>query len=279
MTRRRSTAGVLIGLTLLGLGCVAKPEFTGRVTVLTYDADDQAYLTSDMASLIRKANADVVCVQEARDGWCRDFKRQFREEYPESLFAKQGIINFDIMSQPAFFSKYALHPVQYVRPLEKGWTRSWIVEADTPAGPVQIANVVLESVTGGLTGRGAGFFGFPKVHEREVDGILDKLPADAPTMIVGNFNGNATDPGVQRARERGFSDALTQFDSTTPTWRGTNFGASVSGQRDHILCSSHFEPVSACVLSTDKSGHSPVLVELKLVEFPTTAPVVASREQ
>lgn len=234
------------------LCCTAKPEFTGRVTVLTYDADDPTYLTGELSSIIRLANADVVCVQEARGEWCREFRRQFREEYPETLFVNTWL-DFGFGKQPAFFSKYALRAVQYVPPVENGSSNSWIVEADTPAGPVQIANVRLSGVA------------------QEMDAVLNALKPGVPTIIAGEFN-SQRDAAVGRAVEKGFIDTLPRFDAKTPTWRVRQLVLVARAQRDHILCTSHFEPVSARVLSTDKSDHSPVVAELKLAESATSKP-------
>ncbi len=247
MNRRFQLPNAFLVSVMTALACTAKPEFTGRVTVLTYDADDPTYLTGEISSVIRQANADVVCVQEARSAWCREFRRQFREEYPQKLFVNKWL-DFGFGKQPAFFSKYALRAVQYVPSVENGSPNSWIVEADTPAGPVQIANVRLS---------GAAL---------EMDAVLTAMKPDVPTIIAGEFN-SQRDAAVGRAVEKGYIDALPRFDAKTPTWRVRQLLVHVAReQRDHILCSSHFEPVSACVLSTDKSDHSPVVAELKLTE-------------
>lgn len=259
--KRRIPLFIVVCITALaGMGCVAKPEFTGRVKVLTYDADDPEYLTPDIASLIREADADVVCVQEARRNWCREFSQQFRKEYPEQLFDDFWLdlnFGFGYSKQPAFFSKYELRVIQYVPPVEKGWSNSWIVEAQTPAGPVRFANVRMGMLPG------------------EVDAVLDVMKPQAPSIIAGEFLRENRNYAIRRANSMGYIDVLPRFDDKTPTWRVRQMLVHVAReQRDRILCSSHFEPVSARVLSTDKSDHSPVVAELKLVE---SAPRVAPR--
>ena len=254
MNRRNLTLFALVAVTIPSLGCIAKPEFTGRVTVLTYDADDPEYLTPEIASLIREADADVVCVQEARIEWCREFKRQFKDQYRARLFDDR-FLSFHFTKHLAIFSKYSLRSIKSYPPLDDDSSAvCWIVEAETPAGPVQIANVRLMG------------------QQAEMDATLAAMKPQSPSIITGEFSGDRKDSAIQRAERSGFTDVLPRLDAKTPTWKVRQLIIVARAQRDHILCSSHFEPVAARVLSTRKSDHSPVWAELKLVEKATTMP-------
>lgn len=261
-------AGIALGYDKLvgGSPRVPAPVFTGRVSVLSYNVQTTRSPCDETARVILEADADVVCLQEASTSWHEFLKPRLRDLYPASLHRdfRGGYGGL------AFYSKYPLRDVHYLPPLPDAWYPTWIVEAETPAGPVQIANLHFRALIADRGGRAWGYFSVPRLHVGEMDAILDVLTPGVPTMLIGDFNGNENDPGVWRATCAGFTDVLPAFDRDSPTWRGRLWKLPISARPDHILCSRHFRAESARVLDCGGSDHCPVRAELTLVELTAT---------
>jgi len=270
MNRALTSCIALIGWTTLHLGCAAKPEFSGRLKVITYNANDSAELAPDVERAIREADPDLVCVQEARISWCHSFKHRLGDRYRTARFADGGfgeIISSALMlsgERPAFFSKYAIREIGYLPRAITGtsdamWSDVWLVEAETPAGVVKLVSVSLDS------------------HHSNLDEIVAAVGGQSPALIMGEFGEERIDTAMAKTQRAGFTDVLPKFDPNTPTWRGWRRIWPRHAQRDHILCSQHLRPEGARVISTRASKHSPVFAEMTLIETPTTAPAVAPR--
>jgi len=257
-------AGIAVGYdTWIGFPRpVPTPVFTGRVSVLTYNLQADRAPSEETERVIREADADVVCLQEVGPAWHSFLRRRLRDQYPAMLHRdfRGGYGGL------AFYSKYPLRDLQWLPPPPGAWYPAWVIEAETPAGPVQIANLHCRALIADVGGRAVGYFTIPRLHRREIDAILNVLAPDKPTLLIGDFNGNEGDPGVKQARRAGFADVLPAFDRISPTWRGRAFKVPISARPDHILSSRHFRAMSASVLDCGGSDHCPVWAELTLVE-------------
>lgn len=264
------TAGVTLIVTGIALGYdqivgvprrIPRPVFTGRVSVLSYNVQTTRKPSDETLRVILESDADVVCLQEASSTWHEFLNPRLCDRYPASLHRdfRGGYGGL------AFYSKYPLRDVRYLPPLPSAWYPAWIVEAATPAGPVQIANLHFRALIADRGGAALGFFTVPPLHHFEMESILDALAPGVPTLLIGDFNGNEDDPGVELARREGFTDILPQFDELTPTWRGHFWKVPISARPDHILCSAHFRAEAAKVLSSGGSDHCPMWCELTRV--------------
>lgn len=263
-------AGIALGFEkLVGAAPrIPKPAFTGRVTVMTYNVQTTREPSDETVRVIGEADADVVCLQEVSPAWHHFLGSRLREQYPAQLHRdfRGGYGGL------AFYSKYPLRDVQYLPPPPNAWYPAWIVEAETPAGPVQIANLHFRALIADRGGRAWGYFSIPRLHVREMNAILDVLTPDVPTLLIGDYNGNENDPGVWRAVCAGFADVLPGFDRDSPTWWGRLWKLPISARPDHILCSRHFRADAAQVLNSGGSDHCPVRAELTLVDTEGTLP-------
>lgn len=240
---------------------------TGRLRVLTYNIQADRSPTNDATQVILDADADVVCLQEVGPAWHRHLRSNLRRRYPATLFRDFN----GGFGGLAFFSKYSLREICYLPPSNGGWFPAWVVEADTPAGPVQVANVHLRPLIAGVGGKAVGYFTVPRVHGREIDAVLGAMAHGRPALIAGDFNGDDDDPAVKRLGEQAFTDALPAVGDRTPTWRGRVLRVPIKAQPDHLLVSPHFSCLSARVLDSGGSDHCAVLGEFVLKTDPTAA--------
>jgi len=264
------TTGIALGYeSLIGFSVkIPRPAFSGRVSVLSYNVQTTREPSEDTVRVIREADVDVVCLQEASSAWHHFLWPRLRDKYPARLHRdfRGGYGGL------AFYSKYPLRDVRFLPPPPNAWYPAWIVEAETPAGLIQIANLHFRALIADRGGRALGYFTIPRTHRGEADAILDVLTPGIPTLLVGDFNGNENDPGVWRAERAGFIDVLPQFDRTTPTWFGRLWKLPISARPDHILCSPNFRATSARVLDCGGSDHCPVWSELIIVDSPMMFP-------
>ena len=263
--------GIALGYeSLIGFSSrIPLPVFTGRVSVLSYNVQTTREPSVETEQVIREADADVVCLQEVSSAWHGFLWPRLRDTYPAALHRDFR----DGYGGLAFYSKYPLRDIQYLPPPDGAWYPAWVIDAETPAGPVQIANLHFRALRADRGGSAVGYFTVPRMHRREVDAILDVLTPNVPTMLIGDFNGNENDPGVWQASCAGFIDVLPLFDRGTPTWRGRLWKFPISARPDHILCSRHFRPEFAGVLDCGGSDHCPVMAELTLVDTQGTLPL------
>jgi len=241
---------------------------TGRLRVLTYNIQADRSPSDDTTQVILDADADVVCLQEVGPAWHRHLRLNLRKRYPATLFRDFN----NGFGGLAFFSKYSLREICYLSPSNGGWFPAWVVEADTPAGPVQVANVHLRPLIAGVGGKVVGYFTVPRVHGREVDSVIAALDVNRPVVFAGDFNGDVDDPGAVRLMQLGFTDALAFAGDRTPTWRGRLLKVPISAQPDHIQGSRQFRCGSAQVLNSGGSDHCPVLATFRIESnTPTTS--------
>jgi len=105
----------------------------------------------------------------------------------------------------------------------------------------------------------SAYFGTGAIRREEVRLLSEKLDPQAPTIITGDFNENDSGKAVSWLRERGFIDALRQFDNRTNTWEWTTSLITLRGRYDHVLYSKNFSCAHARVLRKGASDHFPVL--------------------
>jgi len=203
---------------------------------------------------IREVNPDIVCLQETTPIWERELRQALADLYPHMQFRHSGGAGGQ-----AFLSKYELKEVAYIEQ-PPGWFPGWIVKANTPIGVVQFVNVHLRpplSERGSVTP--SAFFGAGSIHRDEVRVLSDKLDPLSPTMVLGDFNENDSGKAVTWLRERGFADALRQFDSSANTWEWRTSVITLRGRYDHILYSRDLNAVDARVMRRGMSDHFPVV--------------------
>ncbi|NQT88378.1 endonuclease/exonuclease/phosphatase family protein [bacterium] len=248
----------VLALCALVTGCARtrKPQSpTGpHISVLTFNVNYGGPRPDLAAKAILDADAGVVALQETTSSWQEYLTPRLRSRYPHIAF-RHG----PGAGGMAFLSKWPLVEKGYGRP-EAGWFPGWIVEAQTPIGPVQFLNVHLRPAVSDKGSVGVGpYLSTKKVRLSEVQSLHRQLAKDTPTIVLGDFNEGDSGSAVEWLVGQGFIDALREFDRRAKTWRWRTRYVTLRGRLDHILYSTGIHCLSARVMGAGESDHLPVL--------------------
>jgi endonuclease/exonuclease/phosphatase (EEP) superfamily protein YafD len=236
---------------------LGKPEFApdrAHLGVVTYNVNFGVAEPANVVGFLANSDASIICLQETHSRWEGILKTMLGRTYPHSHFEEWGGAG-----GMAVMSRYKLGRVQVIEP-QAGWWPALLVDVETPVGAVQVLNVHLKPP---LTERGCvtlgAYFQAPGIHKREIAGFLRHADPERPLIIAGDFNENEIGLAMRSLFERGFSSALSAYDSRTQTWYWKIwFGIVLSDRYDHILYSDHFECAGAEVVPVAGSDHMPV---------------------
>jgi endonuclease/exonuclease/phosphatase family metal-dependent hydrolase len=257
-----TSAAVLSVAAIMSTGCDSritrprKPPTGAHLTVMTYNVNYAMLAPEETARTIVNADADIVCLQETTDAWRDYLIKKLEHKYPHSVFKPnpdgQGG-GMGIMSKAPF------REIIYTRPIA-GWFRSLIIEADTALGTVQICNVHLRPSASDIGVLSVGtYLTAPIVHAREVAGAYEYMDPARPRLVVGDFNEDDFGGGIKWLTDKGFTNALPQFDTSTHTWRWPAGLITFRDRLDHIMHSSDLQATSARVIPNGQSDHLPVV--------------------
>ncbi|MFH1378598.1 MAG: endonuclease/exonuclease/phosphatase family protein [Planctomycetota bacterium] len=213
-------------------------------------------------SAMRSTKADILFLQETNDDWETVIRRELSADYPVMLFR-----NDRFAGGMAIVSKFPVTDKKWHLP-QGGWFYSWIVTIETNIGLIQCVGVHLKpsinrdgkisfsSLVEGLS-----------IRESEIKELYNLLDDSLPTIILGDFNENELGPSVQCLIQKGYKDALSQFDANSHTWQWTVRDSFVLSDRlDHIMVSDSFRCVNASVIHQGHSDHFPVIAVLEMNE-------------
>lgn len=261
---RRPFPAVLCLFLLLALGCTPQPRTENvldpadpqrpRFIVATYNVNFGMPRPDLALAAMRSTGADVLCLQETTEQWMDYLKPALRDQYPHVL-ARQ----WSGAGGLAFFSKVPLDEVEFIRP-QAGWFPAWIVNARTPLARVQIMSVHLHPQLNeqGSVSLGA-YANTPKTRRQEIEQFHARLRQNLPTIILGDFNENDAGQAVAWLKTKGFSDALSRVDTSTPTWQWQSSIITLHGRFDHVMYSDRLRCLDASVLKQGASDHLPVV--------------------
>lgn len=255
-----------IGLLLSACGSIRPPETpTGpHVMVFSYNVNYGGPGAEQALGAILAADADLVCLQETTPAWERFLRPALEEKYPFARFhPSPGAGGLAVFSK-----RTVTEPV--VVPSAVSWFPTWIFQAETPLGPVQVANVHLHP---GVNERGsftpsAYLSTAPAARLKETKAFHARLDPKLPTLLVGDFNEGDSGESVAWLADRGFRDALPQYDTYHNTWHWqTSVGITVKHRLDHLLHTRDLRCLDARVIRKGASDHYPVVAV-----FEKTAP-------
>jgi endonuclease/exonuclease/phosphatase family metal-dependent hydrolase len=194
---------------------------------------------------------------ETTKEWEKFLKKNLANKYPHSIFKEpDGKL---LASGYAVFSKKKITEAKYI-PSKAGWFAGWILDAESEIGNIQILNLHLKPITrekGKLDAN--AFKAVLKVHLGEVKEFFRHMKKDAPSIVLGDFNEGDNGDAVKWIREKGYTDALGEYDRKTHTWEWDVKGFTYKERLDHILYSKHFDSLDAKVIKIKSSDHYPVL--------------------
>jgi endonuclease/exonuclease/phosphatase (EEP) superfamily protein YafD len=228
-----------------------------HVTVLTYNVNYALPKSGESVKAILESKADVVFLQETNRKWEKLLKREMKKNYPHSLFRHPG--GKYKAAGLAVFSKHELKELKYIKS-KIGWFPACLYEVNLPVGKMHVLNLHLKPVTS-EKGR-FDLDALKKTMEKHVEEIQHFYPSedkDKPIFILGDFNEPCQGDAVKWLQERGYKNALPEFDATTPTWSGKVHGMKLEQQVDHIFYSKKLHCCEAKVIKKGGSDHNPVL--------------------
>lgn len=261
--------------TLLG-ACAApkspRPPARGEPTlsVLSYNVNYGMAGDPETLAVIRRANADLVLLQETTELWEAALRGELATLYPHMSFRHCcGAGGLGVLSKTRFSEhEYFAAP--------QAWFPAWRLLVETPLGQMQVLNVHLHppiSESGSVV---SGYFTTPPVRAGEIETYATILVPNVPTLVVGDFNENDSGRAVSYLKERGFRSALPQFESDADTWRWQTSLGEVNAQLDHIVYDPSLDPLNAVVLEAGRSDHYPVLASFRLDSTPVESRVPCS---
>lgn len=215
------------------------------------------------AGAIAQGRADLVLLQEANEVWEQSLVAAL-PQYPHHQFAAP-------VDWPAggmgILSRYPIRSVETLPPVEGGLFFAWKVVVDAPHGPLQILNIHLRPpVTDGGSWV-VGFFTTRDLRDHELAWHVARLDPTLPTVIVGDFNEEASSgTALATAARAGFADAIAEHVGKARTWEWEVGSLTLRLQLDHVLYDRHFVAPRAGIVEAGRSDHKPVWADLERVD-------------
>jgi len=225
-----------------------------HVKVMTYNVNYGIAGDRSTIDAIAREDADVVLLQETTAQWERHLRAELSEQYPHMAFEHCcGAGGLAVLSKAPF------RTLDYMEAPEPGWFPAWRIEAQTDIGKVQMLNVHLRPPVSDSGSFVSGYFSSGSVHAIEMAAYRQKLDADIPTIIMGDFN-ESSGESLRALAEDNMVSVLPEFAPEQTTWRWQTSLGQVTHRLDHIVYSNEaLTALNAYVLEEGRSDHLPVV--------------------
>ncbi|HKO94658.1 MAG TPA: endonuclease/exonuclease/phosphatase family protein [Polyangiaceae bacterium] len=261
---RLALTSQLFSFTVIFLACGEPPlrprppsEGAPHFTVMTYNIELGAKGEASTLDSIGAVNADIACLQEVTPAAELAMRERFTELYPYQLFEPQGGAG-----GLAVLSRFPLEDRGLLLAPED-WHPSWRVDAQSPAGPVQLLNIHLRSLFSADTGPLRSYLSTDADHLTEMKQFEQHCDDSLPAVVLGDFNEGVTGDAVQFLEQQGFRNLLPAFHPGQPTWRFPAVGGQLQKTYDHIFVDDHLQPLNAWVETRGQSDHLPVIAHVE----------------
>ena len=257
--RLHATGSVCL-LAVLGLACAPSPRSPRspqpgqpHVTVLTYNVNFGLAGEPGVIETIRRADADLVLLQETTPAWEAELRAGLASAYPWMEFHHEpGAGGLGVLARRPFEVKEYL-------PAPSGWFPAARLVARTPLGPVQVLNVHLRPPFASGEGYLSGYMRSRGVRRAEIAAFHARLDPRLPTLVVGDFNEDEGGRAVRFLAARGLRTVLPDFQPRGQTWRWHTSLGTLRARLDHIACDGRLEPLGARIVAGGESDHLAVL--------------------
>lgn len=226
-------------------------------TVASYNIN--AGMSGNRATLAAVAalDSDVIILQEVTPKWWRALKKVHRETHPHRLS------QFDKRHYYGGLAILSRFPIRDAKPLKggPGPFLAWRGLLDTPVGPVQVVNLHLFPPGVWFRDRGIvkAYADSQERHREELAAHVQRIDADVPTIIAGDFNENTAGLGIQWLIESGFEPSHTD-NAATWKWK-VRGGFEVEFQLDHIMIKG-LTATESTIIKAGESDHRPITAGL-----------------
>src|SRR4051812_18200741 len=194
-------------------------EGAPHFTIMSYNIELGAAGSPRSLEGLDDLKADIVCLQEVTPAAEAQLRLAYAELYPYQLYkSKGGAGGLAALSRFPLVDR-GLRPAP-----NEDWHPAWHLEADTPAGPVQILDVHLRSLFSGDPNPVDSYLSTGSDHRTEMELFSDWCEQSIPTIVLGDFNESPDGPAVSYLEGRGFLNVLPAFRPGQPTWRFRSTG-------------------------------------------------------
>jgi endonuclease/exonuclease/phosphatase family metal-dependent hydrolase len=249
--------------------------------VATYNINYGNVNLKNTVETIRKAKADLVCLQETN----KDSEKAVRE----ALGAQYPYMTFHDQPGAAGFAILAKSPLKNVRVIRRQFGPHDTVLADVEPGGriVTVVNVHLQPTvpaeTDGLPAMMRLFLKTEAIRIKEIELIHKGLPKDRPVILLGDFNSisNMTVPTYLAAA--GFIDSFAAVNKDADqhiTWHWKRGKVEWKFRLDYIFHGREFKTITSSIVPGGPSDHYLVVSALTWADKPAaTSPTRPAKDR
>jgi len=236
-------------------------EGAPHFTVMSYNIEIGGAGEPENLDAIGTVDADIVCLQEVTPESEVELRSLYAERYPYQLFKPQGgagglaaLSRFPLEDRGLLQAAQGKHP-------------SWHLEAQSPAGTLQLLNVHLRSLFSGGPNPLSSLLRTDSDHLAQIEFFSNECETEVPTIVLGDFNEEPDGDAVRFLEERGFLNLLPAYHPGQPTWGVNSVGDQLRATIDHILINDQLVPLNAWVERLGSSDHMPVIAHLEPIAW------------
>ncbi len=211
---------------------------------------------------IKKANADIVCVQETNARSAAVLKHTFGKQYEYIRF--NGTVKPYLAGGFAVLSRVPIVNERFI-PARHGLFGIHAFEVKLGDHELQIFSVHLQPVrmprASGVRMLAAALTAFSKneeTHEQEIAQVLQHVPKDKPTLIVGDFNSLTNGKAPEALRDNGFVDSCASVNEEpgkNATWHWPTKYGEIALRIDYIFHTDSLRTNDSRVIKSAGSDH------------------------
>lgn len=270
MDSARIGSSARFSITAIVLLLLISDAYAQQLRIATYNVNCRNNQRDKILEAIKAVDADIVCLQETTRPLERFLAKQLATTYPHTHSAgHHGKIPAERFT---IASKHQLHELIF-HPPQAGLFGFYSAEFELGKERVHLTTVHLAPF---LVRRGAGLREViaaiseaEAVHAREMKSILQRVNANEPTIILGDFNSVANFRAPQQLVAKGFVDTFASAYENAeahPTWSWPTKPLPLQLRIDYVFHTVHLKTLNAKVIRREGSDHSLVVAELELAK-------------
>jgi len=231
----------------------AEPTFTVASYNINYGNAD----LKTVAETIRKADADLVCLQETNRVSQRYLSRSLSATYRYSFFrgGNRGSDGFGFLSKTPIRKPYRL-------PAKFKFFETWFCTVKLDGKDVRIVNLHLRPFNPrGIKTVGQALARMAQAEMwrmKEIAYIRAAIAKQTPVIAAGDFNAPPTMASAKHLTDTGFVDsfaAVNPNDANQVTWRWKHKGIEWRYRLDYIFATKDIQPRTSRIIKSNASDH------------------------
>lgn len=256
----------VLGMMTLATGLLAA-EAGREFTIATFNVDFANTNYLEVAEIIRKAKADIVCLQETTLASAKALRDTLGREYPVmKSHGGRGQDGFGLLS------KLPVTKSEFVEP-RHGLFGTLVAQFPLGKTNVQLAIVHLfppdARYMDSLPGITQMFREADGIQRLEIGRVWDHLSTNMPALVLGDFNSFSFLGACQLLKNHGFTDsfaAVTDKPDSHGTWRCECRGNVWRFRIDYLWHSPQFQTLESRIIESESSDHHLLVSRLALRE-------------